>query len=125
MREAIRRINPDSEFPTPELCFVNELSNFEGDPEASVAKVRVPPGVTTRWHRLKGTAERHVMISGSGRVEVENLAAQDVSPGDVVLIPPGCRQRITNTGMDDLVFLAVCTPRFRPENYEDVDPDRH
>ena len=50
------------------------------------------------------------------------LPAQAVGPGDVVVIPPGCRQRITNTGAEDLIFLALCTPRFRFEVYEDIDP---
>ncbi|MFL2546617.1 MAG: cupin domain-containing protein [Candidatus Rariloculaceae bacterium] len=44
-----------------------------------------------------------------------------VRAGDVVLIPAGLPQCITNTGRDDLVFLALCTPRFRPENYEDSE----
>ena len=39
-------------------------------------------------------------------------------PGDVVLIPSGVRQRVTNIGDEDLVFLCVCTPRFFPECYE-------
>jgi mannose-6-phosphate isomerase-like protein (cupin superfamily) len=56
-------------------------------------------------------------------MEVGNLPAQTVTPGDVVLIPPGCRQRITGMGNEDLVFLAICTPRFRPEVYENMDPD--
>jgi mannose-6-phosphate isomerase-like protein (cupin superfamily) len=123
MREEIRRMNPEAEFHTPELCFVNELSNSDADPDASIARVRVPPGVTTRWHRLKATAERYVMLSGNGTVEVGDLPTQDVSVGDVVLIPPGCLQRITNRGAEDLIFLAVCTPRFRPENYEEIDPE--
>ncbi|MGQ0502036.1 MAG: cupin domain-containing protein, partial [Panacagrimonas sp.] len=53
---------------------------------------------------------------------VGDLPPQDVAPGDVVRIPPLCRQRITNTGASDLVFLLVCTPRFLPEAYEDIDP---
>ena len=56
-------------------------------------------------------------------MEVGSLPAQTVAPGDVVLIPPGCRQRITGLGDEDLVFLAICTPRFRPEAYEDTDTD--
>jgi oxalate decarboxylase/phosphoglucose isomerase-like protein (cupin superfamily) len=32
-----------------------------------------------------------------------------------------CRQRITNTGVDDLVFLAICSPRFSQDVYEDVE----
>ena len=80
------------------------------------------PGITTRWHRVRDTAERYVILEGKGRVEVGELAPQDVAPGDVVLIPPSCRQRITNLGSGDLVFLAVCTPRFTQEAYEDIEP---
>ena len=123
MHEEVRRMIPDAEFFTPERCFINELSNIDADPDASIARARVPPGVTTRWHRLRGTTERYVLLSGSGRVEAGNLPAQDVSTGDVVLIPPGCRQRITSSGDEDLIFLAICTPRFRPGNYEDIDPE--
>jgi mannose-6-phosphate isomerase-like protein (cupin superfamily) len=43
------------------------------------------------------------------------------SPGDVVVIAPLVRQRIANVGKQDLIFLAVCTPRFRRECYEDVE----
>lgn len=122
MQPAVFRANPASEFFTPELCFISELSNSANDSAASIARARVAPGVTTRWHRLKDTAERYVILEGHGRVEVGDLAPQEVGPGDVVLIPPLCRQRIANTGSTDLVFLAICTPRFRPECYEDVDP---
>ncbi|HOQ41155.1 MAG: Cupin domain protein [Deltaproteobacteria bacterium ADurb.Bin151] len=122
MQEKIRRINPDAEVYTPEGCFVNELSNIDADTEASIAQARVPSGKTTRWHRLIGTTERYVILSGEGMVEIGNMVPQRVGPGDVVLIPPDCRQRIKNVGGTDLLFLAVCTPRFRPEAYEDIDP---
>jgi len=123
MYEEVRRMNPFAEFRTSEGCFINELLNADADPDLSIARARVPPGVTTRRHRLKETAERYVMLSGNGTVEVEDLPAQDVSAGDIVIIPPGCRQRIANIGTEDLVFLAVCTPRFRPDNYEDIDSE--
>jgi mannose-6-phosphate isomerase-like protein (cupin superfamily) len=123
MHEEIRHMITAAEFDTPERCFINELSNSDADPEVSIARARVPAGVGTRWHRLKGIAERYVLLSGSGRVEVGSLPARAVGPGDVVLIPPGCRQRITNLGAEDLIFLAICTPRFRPEAYEDIDPE--
>jgi len=122
MREQVRVMNLRAEFHTDEGCFITELSNIAEDADASIARARVPPGVTTRWHRLNGTAERYVILSGSGQVEVGELPAQEVTPNDVVLIPPGCRQRITCTSAEDLVFLAICTPRFRPEAYEDIDP---
>jgi mannose-6-phosphate isomerase-like protein (cupin superfamily) len=121
MKASIRQLDPGSEFYTGEECFITEVSNSDDDPELSIARARVAPGVTTRWHRLKDTAERYVIISGEGRVEIGDLAPAAVGPGDVVLIPPMCRQRITNTGGVDLVFLAICTPRFTAAAYEDID----
>ena len=52
-----------------------------------------------------------------------NIAARALpyGAGDVVLIPPACRQRIANLGAGELVFLAICTPRFEQQNYEDVE----
>jgi oxalate decarboxylase/phosphoglucose isomerase-like protein (cupin superfamily) len=54
-------------------------------------------------------------------MEVGELQPQEVSPGDVVLIPPMCRQRITNIGSEDLIFLAICTPGFSNDVYEDIE----
>lgn len=123
MKETIKRIDPKTEYYTPERCFIIELSNSPEDPDVSVARARVAPGVTTRWHRLRGAVERYVILEGKGRVEVGSLSPQEVGPGDVVIIPPSCRQRIANTGQEDLVFLAICNPRFKNEAYEDIDSD--
>jgi mannose-6-phosphate isomerase-like protein (cupin superfamily) len=121
MKECILHAAGRREFPTDERCSIVELSNGGHDDAASIARARVEPGVTTRWHRLAGTVERYVVLEGEGRVEVGELAPQSVRAGDVVIIPPMCRQRIANTGPGDLVFLAICTPRFRQENYEDAE----
>jgi hypothetical protein len=43
--------------------------------------------------------------------------------GHVVVGPPGALQRIRNVGACDLVFLAVCTPRFTRDAYETIDPE--
>ncbi len=91
------------------------------DPDVSIARARLEPGKTTRWHYLRGTAERYVVLQGAGLVEVDELPAQHVSAGDVVIIPPEARQRISNTGATDLVFLAICSPRFTQAAYVDVE----
>ncbi|HQV16296.1 MAG TPA: hypothetical protein PK620_15390, partial [Denitromonas sp.] len=49
--------------------------------------------------------------------------ARRVVAGDTVVIAPGQRQRIRNPGAVDLLFLAVCTPRFVPSAYTDVEPE--
>lgn len=64
------------------------------------------------------------MVEGIGQVEIDTEEARDVGPGDAVLIPAGCRQRITNTGANSLVFLAVCTPRFEVSAYQDLEEER-
>jgi quercetin dioxygenase-like cupin family protein len=61
-----------------------------------------------------------LILRGAGRVDVGMLGPQRVGPGDVVLIPPSCRQGIACLGDEDLVFLAICTPRFRQDASEDV-----
>lgn len=109
------------EFLTEERCSISEWLNSEADGALSIARARVLPGETTRWHALDGIAERYLVLEGQGRVEVGDSLVEDVRPYDVVLIPPGMRQRIANTGGGDLVFLALCTPPFRQDAYRDVD----
>ncbi|PTN36931.1 cupin domain-containing protein [Desulfonatronum sp. SC1] len=104
-----------------ERCFISEWWNSDRDEDVSVARARVLPGVTTRLHRLRGIMERYIILEGQGLVEIDGRPADTVKPGDVVLIPPGVSQRISNPGISDLLFLVVCTPRFVPEAYEDME----
>ena len=120
MKPIILPCDPDSEYYFREGCHIIELSNGDHDPAVSLARARVEPGRTTAWHALDGTVERYLIIEGRGLVEVGDLPPRDVGPGDVVLIPPGYRQRIRNTSDVDLVFLAVCSPRFTPDAYIDL-----
>ena len=110
-----------SEYYFREGCFITELSNTDEDPELSVAHVRVEPGETTRWHKLLGISERYLILSGKGSVEVGNSEAREVIERDIVLIPSEVRQRITNIGEEDLIFLVLCTPRFQEDYYVDLD----
>ncbi|MCB1842262.1 MAG: cupin domain-containing protein [Halioglobus sp.] len=122
-KPAVLRYAPDSEYFFAEGCYITELANGPGDADVSVARARLEAGNTTRWHRLRGISERYVIIAGSGVVEVEGLAASAVEPNDMVLIPPGAGQRICNTGDGDLVFLAICSPRFEAQAYVDAEDE--
>ena len=121
MEPAIKLCDDGNEYYFEEGCFINELHNDDSDPGVSIARARVAPGETTRWHRLRDTEERYVILQGSARVEVGDLPPASIGTGDVVLIPEGVAQRISNTGDDDLVFLAICSPRFVPDVYEHID----
>lgn len=104
-----------------EGCWISEWWNTPQDEAASIARARVEPGITTHWHRLAGIDERYVVLAGTGSVDIGTEPARAVGPGDVVLIPAGTAQRIRNTGETDLVFLAICTPRFRADAYASLD----
>ncbi len=121
MRSSVNKFNALAEFATAERCFITELANDENDPETSIAHVRVEPRVTTAWHKLRDTAERYIVVSGQGRVEVDDLDPALVTAGDVICIPPDTPQRITNTGTEDLIFFAVCSPRFTPACYVSLE----
>ena len=109
------------EFLTAERCFILETYNTSNDETLSIARARVPPGVTTAFHAVEGTTERYIIAEGRGRVEVGEMPSAEVGPGDVVVIPPGTRQRIRNLGSTDLIFYCVCTPRFRGKNYRSLE----
>ena len=118
MKELLIKGNGKDEFFIEEGCFILEMWNTPEDGEVSIARARVSPGVTTVFHRLKGTVERYIIMEGTGCVEVGDLPPTEVGAGDVVIIPRSTPQRITNTGNSDLIFLCICTPRFIPEEYE-------
>lgn len=121
MQTQIIKINEAEEYYFDEGCFILELSNSSTDPDVSIARARVEPGMTTKLHRLNGVIERYVILSGEGEVEVGGQDLQHLSAGDVVIIPSLCSQRITNSGDEDLIFLAVCTPRFTKNVYENME----
>jgi mannose-6-phosphate isomerase-like protein (cupin superfamily) len=115
--------NEADEHLTDERCHILEYWNRPDDPEMSIARARVSPGITTQRHRLIGIVERYLILDGEGSMELQGSAPRPVGVGDVVYIPAGQVQSITNTGKTDLVFLAICNPRFVPAAYVMVDED--
>ncbi|WP_323013243.1 cupin domain-containing protein [Devosia sp.] len=108
------------EFFTTERCHITELHNAAESPEASLAVARVEPGITTQLHALTGVTERYIVRKGEGLVEIGGVT-QKLRAGDSAVILAGVAQRITNTGTDDLEFYCLCTPRFVPECYKNLE----
>ena len=118
MQPIIKKFNQSNEYYFEEGCHIVELSNTKDDPECSIAQARVEPGVSTKLHSLSETIERYVILEGEGLVKVGSNNSQRVQAKDVIIIPPSCAQNITNTGNKDLIFLAICTPRFNSDCYQ-------
>jgi mannose-6-phosphate isomerase-like protein (cupin superfamily) len=112
------------EYLTPERCFIYENCGFStGNSEVSIARARVEPSVTTKAHHLEGIQEIYIITDGAGKVQIGDSAPAEVSKGDVVIIPAGISQKITNTGKTDLIFYCVCTPAFTEKRYVDEETE--
>lgn len=114
--EVFRFAQRDETWFAAEGVHIHESLNDPRHPELSIARARLGPGQGTRVHRVLETVERYLVVEGRGRF-ASGEQTHEVGPGDVVLIGPGAPQRIDNIGAGDLVFYALCTPRFVPENY--------
>ena len=120
MKPSIRHFDGTTEYYFQEGCYITELSNSEDDPGLSIARARIEPEVTTKLHKLIDTVERYVILQGEGLVALNGQPLEKVAACDVVLIPPDCSQKITNSGNRDLIFLAICAPRFKTNMYQEI-----
>ncbi|MGB3500780.1 MAG: cupin domain-containing protein [Mesorhizobium sp.] len=120
MADFFEPANSLGEFWTDERCYITELHNSALSPESSLAVARVEPGVTTQLHRLDAITERYIVRKGSGVVEVDGVE-QVLNTGDQAVIPANAAQRIRNIGESDLEFYCLCTPRFVPESYVNME----
>jgi len=113
----IKKNHDTKEYFFHEGCYITELWNENSDEQSSVAKARLAAGESTKPHALKNTIERYLILAGQGMVHIGENPAQSVTKDDVVYIPASTSQYIKNTGDTELVFLAICTPRFEEANY--------
>jgi mannose-6-phosphate isomerase-like protein (cupin superfamily) len=121
MQPKIVKSGAPHEYLTPEHCYIAENHS---DKAVSIARATVKPGVTTKAHHLEGIQEIYIITAGEGKVVFSSLEPTMVAAGDVIVIPAGASQKITNTGKTDLVFYCVCTPRFVEDRYVDDEPEK-
>ncbi len=90
----------------------------------SLAHARVKPGQATLPHRLRA-AEVYYIIQGTGQMRIEDEVVE-VCRGQAVYVPPGAIQGIRNTGHQELLFLCIVDPAWRPDVEEvlGADPDQ-
>jgi mannose-6-phosphate isomerase-like protein (cupin superfamily) len=121
MKPKVIKDNTLNETTTYERCSVAE--NYSSK-EISIARTTVKVGVTTVAHHLNGVKEIYLITSGRGIAKVGELEPTEVAEGDVVVIPPGVSQKITNIGNVDLVFYCICTPKFTANCYCDEEAEK-
>lgn len=113
----IRNVADCQQIVAGDGCHLRELLNAKKETRAyrySLAHAVVKPGAKTKPHALR-TSEVYYILEGTGRMYIGEETA-DVTPGDVIDIPPQAVQRIENTGNTDLVLLCIVDPAWCPED---------
>lgn len=105
--------NSSAPFVTKDGSVIRSLLDRTNSSAAnqSLAEATVPPGRATQPHRHPKAEEIYYVLSGTGRITLGD-EARDVGPLDAILIPPGTRHCLANTGAEPLVFLCCCAPPY-------------
>lgn len=70
------------------------------------AQVTLEPGCSLGFHEHHGESETYYIISGEG-IYSDNGNLRMVKAGEKTFTPDGCGHALSNTGNEDLVFMAL------------------
>lgn len=116
------RLEDREAFITADGSSIRELAGIPTGNAAnqSLAEATVPPGSTTIEHYHRTSEEIYLFTSGMGRM---HLGEQEgpVRAGDAIVIPPGTRHKLVNTGPEPLVLLCCCSPPYSHDDTVLVD----
>ena len=71
-----------------------------------VSSTTLHPGKSTRGHSHPGKEEVYMIMSGSGKMQLDDHEF-DISGGEMVLIEDGVFHRVYNTGDIDLYMVCI------------------
>jgi mannose-6-phosphate isomerase-like protein (cupin superfamily) len=104
------------EFVAGDKTLLRELLHPSKQPVSilySLAHARLAPGQVSLKHRLRAS-EVYYILAGRGRMHIDD-ESRTVEAGDVIYIPPQTVQHIDSLGPDELAFLCIVDPAWRPE----------
>ncbi len=81
----------------------------------SLAEATIAVGTSTQEHYHIKSEEIYYILSGKGRMKIEN-EFREVGPLDTVAIPPGQRHKLWNTGTVPLVLICACAPAYENDD---------
>jgi mannose-6-phosphate isomerase-like protein (cupin superfamily) len=113
----IKRLKECAEITAGDRTRLRELLHPARDPvqvRCSLAVAWLAPGARSRVHRLK-TAEVYYLVRGTGMMHIGEEVAE-VTSGDAVYIPPDSVQWLENAGNEEIEFLCIVDPAWRPED---------
>jgi len=116
----VRELNECKEIIAGDATKLREIFNPLSDGNLqlrySLAHARMEPGKTSLPHKLK-TSEVYYILQGTAVMHIDG-EDRDLQENDTVYIPPHAVQSITNSGVDELVFICMVDPAWCPEDEE-------
>lgn len=113
----IRRRDASIPFTTKDGSTIRSLLDRANAPvqQQSLAEATLPPAAQTTPHYHALTEEFYYVLEGRG---VMTVAGEEhaVAVGDAILIPPGARHTLRNTGEGPLRILCCCAPPYAHED---------
>lgn len=82
----------------------------------SISHSIVAPGKKSKFHKMK-TSEVYYILEGKGILQIDGKTII-VSKDHAIYIPPHSKQRIENTGKNELKFLCIVDPAWTQEDEE-------
>ena len=83
----------------------------------SLAHATLKPKEKSLPHKFHEASEVYYILKGKGLMHIDDETAE-VSLGDTIYIPPQAVQWIENLGSDDLEFLCIVDPAWKPDAEE-------
>lgn len=81
----------------------------------SLAEARVSRGKATIEHYHIESEEIYYILQGKAKIRLDG-EVREVTERDGIVIMPGQKHKIWNTGNEALVFLCCCSPSYRDED---------
>lgn len=115
----LRRLSEREEIVALDDTHVRELLNPEHDGkhlvlEYSLAHAKLGGHQKSLPHRFKEASEVYYILKGKGRMHIDNDSAE-VGPADTIYIPPMAVQYLENLQSEDLEFLCIVNPPWKPD----------
>jgi len=118
-------ITRKSDYPeklfTPDGEIIQEILGLAASQTKShsLAKITIEPGKGSARHFHKESEESYLILSGKASIMIDDHQFS-LSAGEAILIEANEVHQIANNTDQNLIFLAVCVPAWRPDDSFEV-----